>query len=230
MLDIRESAETIEAKSSSRAEQPGIRSSRSKLMNKPKVLIGDAQCIDVREWERAKLLVPGKWFVYERQTSELSVISINVEVRADLVILRYQTRRPGDSSRQRFDIQVRAGLGFSPCNYTGRRPWFICPMPECERRVALLYLHGMNFMCRDCAGLSYGCRQLDRPNRAILHAGKIRMKLGGSPTVTDPFPPRPKGMHRTTYARLNAKVVELGLNWDPARIGRAAKKTSPGGR
>jgi hypothetical protein len=89
---------------------------------------------------------------------------------------------------------------------------------------------GMNFMCRDCAGLSYECRRLDRSNRALLQARKIRMKLGGSPAVTDPFPPRPKGMHRTTYARLNAKAEELCLKWDPTGTWRSAKKTSPAGR
>ena len=198
-------------------------------MGKTKDLVGDYQRIDVRKWNRAKLLQPGKWFVLEWKNNELSVISINVEVRADLVILRYQARRPGELSRQRYDTQVRAGLSFSSCNYGGRRPWFICPMPECERRVAILHLYGMNFICRSCAGLGYECRQLDRPNRALLHTRKIRTKLGGSTAVTDPFPQRPKGMHRTTYNRLNAQVEELRLKWDPAGIWRAANKMSPGG-
>ena len=47
--------------------------------------------------------------------------------------------------------------------------------------------------------------------------------LGGSQTVTDPFPERPKGMHSTTYNLLKTKVEELDLKWDPAGIWRASK-------
>ena len=36
------------------------------------------------------------------------------------------------------------------------------------------------------------------------------MKLGGSGTLAEPFPPKPKGMHRKTYIRLYAYVSDTG--------------------
>jgi hypothetical protein len=41
--------------------------------------------------------------------------------------------------------------------------------------------------------------------------------------VTDPFPNRPKGMHRATYNRLKAKADELELKGDPQGLNRAEK-------
>jgi hypothetical protein len=166
----------------------------------------------------------GKSLIQEWKDNGLPVISNNVEVKPDMVVLRYQARPPDNQSGQRNDIQERVGLSFSSCNYGGRRPWFICPMPECNRHVAVLYLQGMDFICRVCAPLTYECRRLDQRNRAVLHARKIRTRLGGKVTVTDPFPERPKGMHRTTYNLLKTKVEELDRKWDPRGIWCASKR------
>lgn len=40
--------------------------------------------------------------------------------------------------------------------------------------------------------------------RAISRAQDIRIALGGSGSLLDPFPPRPTGMHRKTYARFGS--------------------------
>ncbi len=37
---------------------------------------------------------------------------------------------------------------------------------------------------------------------AVFRAQKIRMGLGGSANMLEPFPERPKGMHLDTYMRL----------------------------
>ena len=39
-------------------------------------------------------------------------------------------------------------------------------------------------------------------------AQKIRRRLGGSPTLGDPFPDKPKGMHWNTYRRLLREIEE----------------------
>src|ERR1700722_14048018 len=114
-------------------------------MGKTINLVGDRQCIDIRNWHRKGLAEPGKSLIREGKDNDLPVISMNVEVEPDMVVLRYQARPPNDQSGQRNDTQERVCLTYTTCNYGGRRPWFICPMPECNRRVAVLYLHGMHF-------------------------------------------------------------------------------------
>ena len=62
---------------------------------------------------------------------------------------------------------------------------------------------GQYYGCRECYDLSYTCQREDRADRMLRKANKIRFaKLGGGDEPTDFAPPRPKGMHRTTYERL----------------------------
>ena len=43
----------------------------------------------------------------------------------------------------------------------------------------------------------------------MYRAQRIRMKLGGSGSLGDPFPPRPKGMHKRTYLLNFVRAQEL---------------------
>jgi hypothetical protein len=199
------------------------------IVSNAKDLVGDRQFIDIREWHRAKLLEPGpdkdKKFTL-RWKGGVCVPSVSVEVKPEQVVLSYQVRELGDKTEWR-EMREWVGLSFSSCNYGGRsRPWFTCLMPDCHRRVAVLYLDGLDFVCRECASLTYECRRLDRQNRALLHASKIRTRLQGSASVTDPFPKRPKGMRSATYNKLKAKADELELKWDPQGLLRAEKKAA----
>jgi hypothetical protein len=199
------------------------------IVSNAKDLVGDRQSIDIREWHRAKLLEPSpgkeKEFTIHWKGNE-PIPSVSVEVEPEQVLLSYQDRLPGDKPEWR-ETRELVGLSFSSCNYGGRRrPWFICPMQDCHRRVAVLYLKGWYFACRGCASLTYQCRRLDRRNRALLHCRKIRAGLGGSSSVTDPFPNKPKGMRWATYNRLKAKADELELKGEPQGLNRAEKEAA----
>jgi hypothetical protein len=50
-------------------------------------------------------------------------------------------------------IQYCILFTYTPCNYGGYRPWFLCP--HCGRRVGKLYLGGKYFLCRHCYNLAY---------------------------------------------------------------------------
>ena len=50
-------------------------------------------------------------------------------------------------------------LEWTPCNFGGERPWFICPGEGCGRRVAILYGPTLPLLCRQCRGLVYASQQ-----------------------------------------------------------------------
>jgi len=48
--------------------------------------------------------------------------------------------------------------------------------------------------------------------RALVKAQTIRVRLGGSPAMHKPFPPKPKRMRWKTYRLLRAKAEGLWLD------------------
>jgi hypothetical protein len=65
----------------------------------------------------------------------------------------------------------------------------------CGRRIQKLYLpSGCKYYdCRHCYDLSYLSRCEDAQIRACSEAEKVRLRLGGSPSLDEPFPSKPIG-------------------------------------
>ena len=135
--------------------------------------------------------------------------SITVRVEDAAVVLIYRSCRPGSDEWK--SIQQRVPISLTACHYGGQRAWFLCPVycngRHCGRRVAVLYAAGDLFACRHCYGLAYASQQESR--RFISRSRKIRMRLGGSPDLLQPFPKRPRGMHQRTYMHLRARDLSL---------------------
>ena len=93
------------------------------------------------------------------------------------------------------------------CRFGGSRPWFRCP--ECSRRVAVLYHRGGRFACRSCQRIAYLCQSEDSIGRAWRRQHKVEAKLGEDGV-------RPKGMHSTTYARLQEVIEGCEIEKDEA--------------
>jgi hypothetical protein len=90
----------------------------------------------------------------------------------------------------------------------GERPWFSCP--HCHRRVARLFNGLGTYYCRACVGNPpYASQTKSTQSRRHFEACKLRVRPGGSPSLIVPFPERPKGMHRRTYARLKHRAEHL---------------------
>jgi hypothetical protein len=88
---------------------------------------------------------------------------------------------------------------YLPNHFGGVRRWFICP--SCNQRKGVLYC-SRYFRCRTCLGLSYPSQRKTSLERRIDRISQRRRNLGGSGSLMDPFPPKPKRMHGKTYSRL----------------------------
>jgi hypothetical protein len=132
-----------------------------------------------------------------------------VEVRAfsDGVECRYGRRLGGEPEEVRYLVDV----SWTSPNFGGRRPWLHCARPSCGRRVGRLFLADPYLVCRQCAGVEYAsrARRVPRHARRVERAKAIRLQLGGRPVLGGRFPPRPKGMHHATYARLRDEVFGI---------------------
>jgi hypothetical protein len=130
------------------------------------------------------------------------------------VRLQYTLTRTGE----RLDYRVEL-VSTSP-HYGGLRWWFLCPLRGCPRRVRKLYSTGKYYACRHCSQLNYQSQREDAMNRALSKAQAIRKRLGGSGSMIESFPPKPKGMRWRTYRRLRASSEELWLMCLKAGLGR----------
>ncbi len=149
--------------------------------------------LDVRCWQRDGLLTAGRTFFW---------CWWKVQVCASLNAL-------GTPERVLLSPHIQVGREHSFLlawtNFCGGlRAWFQC---ACGRRCAILY-DGGRLACRQCHDLAYDSQQKSDRSRGLHKAQAIRTKLGGSGSLADEFPKRPKHMHRSTYMRL---FTEAGL-------------------
>ena len=104
------------------------------------------------------------------------------------------------------------GLQTTEPRYGGLRWWFSCPLQmkgvPCGRRVRKLFLPPGShyFGCRNCHNLTYDSRKENAMNRALTKTQRIRVRLGDSSSLSESFPPKPKGMWSGTYWRLRHKA------------------------
>lgn len=168
--------------------------------------------IDVRRWQRDGLLEPRGFFGWQWWRDGELTGSITVRAEVGRVVLTYR-HRTHDQDWKSEDYPVL--LEWTRCNFGGERAWFICPARGCGRRVAVLY-GGCVFACRHCHQLAYDSQNEAAHSRALGRTQAIRMKLGGSPSLLEPFPAKPKGMHWATYSRLKERAEEAeSRSWSP---------------
>ena len=186
--------------------------------------------LDVRRLHRKGLLAEAgatySWEWKESQTGE-RIASIGLYVEEWHVRLFYRHQQGGGDWQE---VKQVVPVTWTPCNYGGRRPWFLCPGFGCGRRVAILYAGGKQFLCRHCYRLPYASTLETREDRLYRRANKIRLSLGGEAGALNLFPPKPKGMHHATYERLRqeAQLAErLGLFTAARRFGLSPEELLP---
>lgn len=71
-----------------------------------------------------------------------------------------------------------------------------------------IHLNGTMFLCRNCYNLAYESQRTIDVIRSLRKAKIMRQRMGGSLSIFEPIPLRPKGMHRNSYLR-KCKDIEM---------------------
>ena len=161
------------------------------------------QQLDIRRLHRDGALRPGAiaQYAWTRQ-SEVEANAAIIVSRESILLVPLEDGEPSDTGTEIPLVQT-------PCHYGSQRDWFLCPQPACGRRVAVLYLQRDRWACRVCHGLTYATRQAGAEDRLIWRAKKLRAKAGGSGSLVEEFPERPKFMKRSKYECLKAEGERL---------------------
>jgi hypothetical protein len=167
--------------------------------------------LDIRRLHRDNFLRAGHRFSWAWSRNGEPTGNIVIEAEQGEIVLLYRTRSRGASEWR--EIRQCIPITWTRCNLGGRRPWFVCSVHSnarfCGRRVAILYAAGDLFACRHCYRLAYASQSENSRDRSLTQAQNIRMRLGGGPSIIEPFPEKPLGMHWRTYYRLRAKAMAL---------------------
>ena len=168
----------------------------------------ECHSVDVRYLCKNGSLKPGcrfslRWSWADRKTGSIRGV-VEGYKRPERVVLLYRYRSGLGVEWE--DVRETVPIEWTPCTFGGVRPWFVCPGVingvRCGRRAAILYGPGKYFLCRHCYDLRYKSQRENKIYRALHRAQNIRERLGGSRSMMEPFPERPKGMHHDTYFRL----------------------------
>lgn len=171
--------------------------------------------IDVRFLQRRGYLQSGTSFTLSWTWNGEDAGWIRGRTTDWAVILMYKHRSGGvgEWTNAEYPIEV----SHTQCHYGGERPWLHCPARRCGRRVAILY-GGTIFACRRCHQLAYESQRERDYERALRRAQTIQERLGGSGSVDDWLPKKPKGMHQKTFSRLSHRYRDAvsAMNWGAA--------------
>jgi hypothetical protein len=108
-------------------------------------------------------------------------------------------------------VEGVASLQWTPCNFGGSRPWFVCPGEGCARRVAILYgPEAGQVFCRHCRDLRYATQREDRIGRAKRRWIKALERLPADRK-------KPKRMRQATFEKLLRENIEAKREYDILR-------------
>lgn len=95
--------------------------------------------LDVNWLKREGILTPGRRSSVSWSRGDRPAGDIAIRAETGRVVLVYRSRSYGEEWE---DVEEPVRLTWTPCNYGGERPWFVCPGARCGRRVGKLYAAG----------------------------------------------------------------------------------------
>lgn len=102
---------------------------------------------------------------WSRNGEKIGSAGCTVSVLSGDEYVRLQYTYTNRNTGEKADIDYKVRLVSTPCQYGGRRWWFICPLisngSACGRRVGVLYAGGGKYFgCRHCYNLTYeSCKE-----------------------------------------------------------------------
>ena len=128
-----------------------------------KTTTDECNALDVRKPHGQGTLRPGAHFSSSWSRCGRETGSISGFAYRDWLILSYRYRSGLGGEWE--DVKEQVSLEWTPCNFGGERPWFICPGVACGRRVAILYKLRKHLLCRYCYDLRYESQREDNKDR-----------------------------------------------------------------
>jgi predicted RNA-binding Zn-ribbon protein involved in translation (DUF1610 family) len=116
-------------------------------------------------------------------------------------------------------FQQSISLTQTSCHFGGKRQWFFCPF--CGDRCAKLYSVGNLFSCRKCLNICYYTQSLDKTDRKLVKAIRMRKRLSVRPEFRG-FLMKKNGMHRKTFKKISTTIQILEYNYIMERFGQFA--------
>jgi len=184
---------------------------------------GVEQCllIDAALWMRDGILREGlRHSGTCRWTSPTGELRGGVSFQVNTIDVAYPTVRLLYTMPGTGELDYVIPLQTTQPHWGGVRWWFTCPLVingrRCGQRVQKLYLPpGCKYYgCRRCYDLGYLSRWEDAQIRARSKAEKVRLRLGGSRSLDETFPDKPKGMWWRTceHLRETSERAEMRTN------------------
>jgi hypothetical protein len=102
---------------------------------------------------------------------------------------------------------LRFGIAWIPTHFGRRRAILVCG--SCSCGAVRLFAHYGTYACRHCHRAQYASQKRDKNGRRPLAAAKLRLRLGGLPSTTEPMPSKPKWTRRKTYQRIRNEIQAL---------------------
>lgn len=182
---------------------------------KRNVLVENAACLDITSLFRAGWLLPGRAatgfapLVHHPGGTHAGSVYVASELTED----RCPSLHLAFSVRDGHTHEQHIALTSLPrSTYGGRRWYFICP--RTGARACRLYLPqgGEQFLSREAHRLRYAVEHGTQETNDIIRACRLHTRITGEAPpngALSPLPPRPKGMHAATHARLTARLMRV---------------------
>jgi len=137
--------------------------------------VDEARSIDIIDLQKENVFSKGPGMIWASSWSRNGKVVASISYRVEggengPSGLRLMYTITDNNSGEKNDYDYTIPVVSTPCNYGGKRWWYICPLivngRSCRRRCRIVYMPTGSeyFGCRECHQLTYESRQRHREN------------------------------------------------------------------